>query len=335
MTAPAGIRDVAALAGVSPGTASKALNGTGQLREATRERVRAAARELGFEPNPLARSLLSGRTYTVGIVTTDHSGRFSIPLMRGAEDVLGAGELAAFLCDSRGDPIRERHYVRLLLTRRVDGIIVAGRRTDPRPPLAADLPVPVVYAYNPSLDPADCSVIADEAGGIRDAVEHLLQTGRRRLAHVTGPAGHHSAAVRAESFAAALAAHGLEPIAPARFGEWSEAWGRHAVAGLLAAHPEVDALLCGSDQIARGAAEELRTAGRHVPRDVALVGVDNWRVFSQSSRPPLTSVDLNLEAIGRRAGELLLAAIAGRPSPGVHALPCRLVIRESSAPAGS
>jgi len=141
--------------------------------------------------------------------------------------------------------------------------------------------------------------------------------------------------VRAESFAAALAAHGLEPIAPARFGEWSEAWGRHAVAGLLAAHPEVDALLCGSDQIARGAAEELRTAGRHVPRDVALVGVDNWRVFSQSSRPPLTSVDLNLEAIGRRAGELLLAAIADRPCPGVHELPCRLVIRESSAPAGS
>jgi LacI family transcriptional regulator len=330
LTAPAGIRDVAALAGVSPGTASKALNGTGQLREATRERVRAAARELGFEPNPLARSLLSGRTYTVGIVTTDHSGRFSIPLMRGAEDVLGEGELAAFLCDSRGDPVRERRYVRLLLSRRVDGIIVAGRRTDPRPPLAAGLPVPVVYAYNPSLDPADCSVVADEAGGIRDAVEHLLATGRRRIAHVTGPAGHHAASVRAAAFTAALAAHGSEPAVAVRFGEWSEAWGRLAVRDL----PEVDAVLCGSDQIARGAAEELRATGRRVPADVALVGVDNWRVFSQASRPPLTSVDLNLEAIGRRAGELLLAAIAGRPSPGVHALPCRLVIRESSAPAG-
>ena len=330
----AGIRDVAALAGVSPGTASKALNGTGQLREATRERVRAAARQLGFEPNPVARSLLSGRTYTVGIVTTDHSGRFSIPLMRGAEDVLAAGELAAFLCDSRGDPIRERHYVRLLLSRRVDGIIVAGRRTDPRPPLAENLPVPVVYAYNPSLDPADCSVIADEAAGIRDAVAHLLQTGRRRLAHVTGPPGHHSATVRAEAFTAALAAHGAAPAAPVRFGEWSEAWGRHAAESLLAAHPEIDAVLCGSDQIARGVADQLRTAGRGVPGDVALVGVDNWRVFSQSARPPLTTVDLNLEAIGRRAGELLLAAIAGRPCPGVHALPCRLVIRESSAPAG-
>jgi LacI family transcriptional regulator len=331
LTAPAGIRDVAALAGVSPGTVSKALNGTGQLREATRERVRAAARRLAFEPNPVARSLLRGRTCTVGIVTTDHSGRFSIPLMRGAEDALAAGELAALMCDSRGDPVRERDYLRLLLARRVDGIIVAGRRTDPRPPLAADLPVPVVYAYNPSLDPQDCSVIADEAGGIRDAVEHLLQIGRRRLAHVTGPAGHHAAAVRAESFAAALAAHGLEPAAPVRFGEWSEAWGRHAVAGL----PEVDALLCGNDQIARGAGDALRAAGRDVPRDVALVGVDNWRVFSQASRPPLTSVDLNLEAIGRRAGELLLAAIAGRPCAGVHELPCRLVIRESSAPAGS
>ena len=123
--------------------------------------------------------------------------RFSIPLMRGAEDVLGAGELAALMCDSRGDPVRERQYVRLLLSRRVDGIIVAGRRTDPRPPLATSLPVPVVYGYNPSLDPA---------GGIRDAVEHLLETGRRRIAHVTGPAGHHAASVRAAAFAAALAA---------------------------------------------------------------------------------------------------------------------------------
>ena len=136
------ISDVAALAGVSVGTVSKALNGRGQLREQTRERVRAAAEQLGFEPNTVARSLLAGRTYTVGLITTDHYGRFSIPLMRGAEDALGAGEMAAFMCESREDPIREQHYVRTLLSRRVDGIIVAGRRTDARAPLAQHLPSP-------------------------------------------------------------------------------------------------------------------------------------------------------------------------------------------------
>ena len=131
---------MAALAGVSVGTASKALNGRGQLREQTRERVRAAAEQLGFQPNTVARSLLHGRTYTVGLITTDHYGRFSIPLMRGAEDALGAGQMAAFMCESRDDPIREQHYVKTLLGRRVDGLIVAARRTDARQPLASTSP---------------------------------------------------------------------------------------------------------------------------------------------------------------------------------------------------
>jgi LacI family transcriptional regulator len=169
---------------------------------------------------------------------------------------------------------------------------------------------------------------------VRDAVEHLVQAGRRHIAHVTGPAGHHAAAVRADGFRAGLAAHGLGPAGPVRFGEWSEAWGRDATRRLLDAHPETDAILCGSDQIARGAADHLREAGRRVPADLALVGVDNWAVFARTTRPPLTTLDLNLEAIGRRAGELLLAAIAGHPSPGVHTLRCRLVVRESSGPPG-
>src|SRR3981189_2150255 len=115
------IRDVAALAGVSIGTASKALNGQGKLRDETRERVAAAAPQLGCGPNGLARGLLAGRTYTVGVITTDSFGRFSIPVMLGAEDALGAGQISVLLCDGRGDRIREQHYLRTLLGRRVDG----------------------------------------------------------------------------------------------------------------------------------------------------------------------------------------------------------------------
>ena len=106
---------MAARAGVSIGTASKALNGQGKLRDETRDRVAAAARDLGFAPNALARGLLAGRTYTVGVITTDSFGRFSIPVMLGAEDALGAGELSVFMCDSRDDPARERQYVDMLL----------------------------------------------------------------------------------------------------------------------------------------------------------------------------------------------------------------------------
>ena len=99
------IREVAALAGVSIGTASKALNGQGKLRTETRERVAQAARELGFAPNVLARGLLAGRTYSVGLITTDSFGRFSIPVMLGAEDALGAGQMSVFMCDTRDDPV--------------------------------------------------------------------------------------------------------------------------------------------------------------------------------------------------------------------------------------
>ncbi|GAA2576700.1 LacI family DNA-binding transcriptional regulator [Winogradskya consettensis] len=329
MTRRAGIADVAALAGVSPGTVSKALNGRGSLREETRARVRAAADELGFSPSTVARSLLSGRTFTVGIITTDSYGRFSIPVMRGVEDSLGVGEMDAFLCDSRDDPIRERHHLRKLLDRQVDGIIVAGRRTDARRPLSDDLPVPVVYAFARSSDPQDCSVVSDERGAARLAIEHLVKTGRRRIAHITGPQSHASARERAAGAAEALAEFGLELAGEPLFGGWTEVWGRFAAAQLLRSVPDIDGVFCGNDVVARGVADGLRESGINLPEQVGLVGTDNWAVLAEAARPPLTTVDLGLEEIGRRAGDLLLAAIDGNPAPGTHIVHGHLVVRES------
>jgi LacI family transcriptional regulator len=328
---PATISDVAHRAGVSVGTASKALNGRGSLRTETRRRVLSAAEELGFQPNKAAVALNSGRTYTVGMITTDTIGRFSIPLLMGTEDALGAGEMSVFLCDARDDPIREQYYLRTLLSRRVDGIIVTGRRTQARPPIGTDLPIPVVYAFISSSNEADCSVVPDEAGGTHKAVDHLLGIGRRRIAHITGPEHHHSAAVRAAATTERLAAAGLSLVGSPLFGEWSEAWGRQAVTILLGARNDFDAVFCGSDQIARGVADALRAAGRDVPADVALVGFDNWDVMAQACQPPLTSVDMELESLGRTAADLLLAAINGTPAPGKHTNPCRLVVRDSTA----
>ena len=184
---PSRLADVAARAGVSIGTASKALNGQGGLRPQTRAKVLSAAEELGFLPNALARSLLRGRSFTVGLIASDVVGRFSIPVMLGVEDTLGAGRIAVLFCDGRGDPIREEHYLGSLLSRRVDGIIVAGGQTDPRPPIGRRIPVPVVYAWTPSTDPMDVSVVPDHEGGAYTAVRHLLGTGHQRVGHVTGP----------------------------------------------------------------------------------------------------------------------------------------------------
>lgn len=325
------VADVATRAGVSPGTVSKALNGRGQLRTETRRRVLDAAEELGYAPNLAARALLSGRTYTVGILTTDNVGRFTIPLLTGAEDALGAGEMGMLLCESRGDPIREQHYVRLLTSRRVDGIIVTGRSSDVRPSLGT-LPVPVVYAMNQSDDPNDFSLLHDDEQGAIDAVNHLIETGRRNIAHVGGPLRHIAAVNRVRGSTTALAEAGLPMVlGQPLHGEWSEQWGREAAHLLSRSGQEFDGVFCASDQIARGLADGLREIGIDVPGSVGIVGVDNWDVMALASRPPLTSIDLNLTELGHRAASRLLDAINDRPLPhGVEKVPCQLIKRRST-----
>jgi LacI family transcriptional regulator len=327
------IRDVAARAQVSVGTASKALNGQGKLRPETRDRVAAAARELGFAPNVLARGLLAGRTYTVGVITTDSFGRFSIPVMLGAEDAFGAGQMSVFMCDTRDDPDRERQYVDMLLNRRVDGLIVAGRRIEPRPSIGLSLGIPVVYAMTQSMDSDEPAILPDDVGGGRLAAEHLLALGRRRFGHITGPERFLAARKRARGFCDTVAAAGADFAASdVLYGEWSERWGREAVRVVLGSTPEVDAIFCGSDQIATGVADTLHEHGRRIPDDIALVGYDNWEVFAAECRPPLTTVDLNLQSIGAAAVEHLFAALDGQKKAGVVRCPTRLVVRESTGP---
>ncbi|MET8101684.1 LacI family DNA-binding transcriptional regulator [Streptomyces sp. NPDC005236] len=348
-TGRARLADVAALAGVSVGTASKALNGGGRMRPETRRRVLDAVDSLGFRPNQHAQSLHTGRSWTVGLMTTDGIGRFSTPVLLGAEDALGAGKISVLLCDTRGDSIREQHHLRNLMDRRVDGIIVTGRRTDPRPPLTGVDPIPIVYALSPSTGQADTSVVTDDRGGARLAVEHLLAAGRTRIAHVTGPEHHAAARDRARYAAEHLERSSLR-LAGGRvhFGEWSEAWGRRAADAVLRTAPDTDAFFCGNDQIARGVADALRERGVDVPGDIAVVGYDNWDTMALACRPPLTTIDMNLTEIGRIAALRLLEAIdaeadaeadtgggdgdaeTGAGRGGVHTVPCRLVVRESS-----
>ncbi|WP_308169604.1 LacI family DNA-binding transcriptional regulator [Acrocarpospora catenulata] len=323
---------MAALAGVSIATASKALNGRDDVRAETRRLVLDAAARLSFQPNTLARGLLSGQTHTVGLLTGDMVGRFGIPVLLGAENAFGAGEVAVLLCDARGDAIREQHYLRTLLSRRVDGLIVVGESTNPRPSITRNLPVPVVYAYAPSEDPDDVSFVPDDVGGARLAVNHLIATGRSRIAHVTGPADYKAATDRAEGVRQALAEAGLEQAGQTLYGAWSQRWGRHAAEMLLMTDPEVDAVFCGSDQAAAGFIEAIRERGRRVPDDIAVVGYDNWEVLSEETRPTLTTIDPDLEHLGHTAAQHLFAAIDGKATPGVHTLPCRLVIRDSTAP---
>lgn len=329
---PPTIRDVAREAGVAVGTASKALNGQGKLREETRERVRAAAERLEFRPNDLMKSLLRGRSYTVGLLSADIDGRFSTPLMIGIEGALDAAEMLVFLHINRdSDPERERRSIDALLARQVDGIIVMGNKTGRRQPIELGRAnVPVVYVLGHVDAPGALSLAPDEIGGGRMVTEHLLRVGRHRLAYISGPSDHEAVWSRRIGMREVLAAYGLElPDERVLEADWSEDWGYEAAGLLLERFPEVDGIFCGNDVIARGVMDGLKERGRRIPRDVAVVGFDNWEPIAGGARPPLTSASLNLEELGRAAVTKLLERVNGSDESGVIRLPCSLVIRSS------
>lgn len=327
-TVPVRVRlsDVAAAADVSVATASKALNGTGRMTEETRERVRRSAEELGFRPNAMARALIRQRSMTVGLLTNDSYGRFTMPVMAGVSDALVGEGFSVFMCNIEDSAEAGRQHLDAMLDKQVDGIILTGKRIDTRLPVdLSNLDIPVVYVFTDA--PADAvSLVSDDAQGAREAVEWLVKLGRRQLVHVTGPESFASVRERAGAFSAVAG-----PDAPVLCGHWSEGWGHEAVARLWEKDgPQPDGIFCGNDQIARGVIDALRERGVAVPEEVSVVGFDNWEIVASVTRPPLTSVDMNLKELGREAGRLVLALGAGEDvRPGIRRLPCRLVVRRS------
>ena len=297
------IRDVAKAAGVSVSTVSKALNGNGQLREETRTAVRSIAERLRFRPNEMARSLPGPRCFTVGLISIDRKGRFSIPVLDGVEDALGAAEISVFLCNTADNPERERQHVHSLLAKRVDGIIVTGGRAV-APPLDLEAVTsrhlrlcagrrPDSLCLLPTIAPATACRRAP------------CQLGRQALRAHHRAGGSRSGAIVA-TVSRRAAEHGIA-LARERMltGSWSEP--AEAVGRLLATGAPLDAIFCGSDQIARGVVDALRDRGIRVPEDIAIVGFDNWEIIAAESRPPLTTIDMDLHELGRQAGMRLLA----------------------------
>lgn len=327
------LADVAKLAGVSIATASKALNDRKEVAPATRERVRYAATQLSFVHNPMARSLSTGRTGIVGLLTSDLEGRFSLPILMGAEDTFGAEQTSILLSDARGDAVREARHIQTFVQQRVQALMVVGSRTDPRRSLGDAFDFPVIYVYTPSESKDDCSLVTDNVDAGRRVAEHLAATGRRRLLHITGPVGDSAAQDRAAGIDAFITSSNQTMSLEYRtsFGEWSERWGRSATLMAIDQGVEFDAVVCDSDQIARGALDALTARGLSVPGDAALVSFDNWELIVADTNPPISSIDMNLMQLGERAARLLSDAIDGTPLPaGIHSEKTRLVVRGSS-----
>jgi LacI family transcriptional regulator len=331
------LRDVARGANVSMATASRALNGVKGMSNETRARVLEVASQLGFRPNAIARSLKVRASRTIGLVTDDLEGVFTMLIARGLADVATLANFNVFLCNSYGNPERERQHIEALLDKQVDGIVLSsGYRVRNRgAPAAPTGRVPLVYLYQYTEDVPVFCLLPDDVGGGRLAIQHLLDVGRRRIGIMAGPPHYEASALRLDGARDALQEAGL-PLANSRV-RWGTKWyedvGYELAGELMSTRWPPDGIFCMSDSLATGALGALKDRGLSAPEDVSVVGFDN-RYGSAHVRPALTTVALPLYELGASAGEILLGLIQGEveqpTQPVIQRLSCSLVERRSS-----
>jgi LacI family transcriptional regulator len=336
------IRDVAAAAGVSVATVSRVLSPATPdvpIRKETRDRVERAIDQLGYRPNDLARALLQHRTSAVGLVVPDICNPYYGPLVRGVEDVASSHGYRVVLCNTDRDPAKISVYLDTLIKTRVDGIVLAGGGW-------ADIPdrTAVLGNYRTRLvavgrhDTTHPSVRIDNVAASREAADHLLGLGHRRIAFLGGPATSTTVQDRAHGYREALRVAGIPPSKEvARYGEFTEESGYVMTRELLGRNvgedPAPTALLCANDRIALGAYAAAADAGCTVPGEVSVVGFDDTPI-ARYVRPTLTTVAIPTYEMGRVAMRLLLAQLDGSTALELETLPTHLVIRESAvAPA--
>jgi LacI family transcriptional regulator len=326
------LTEVAQLAGVSLTTASKAVNGRARVSEVTRQRVIRAARELSYAPNLVARSLASGRSSTIGVLIRDPSvHRIAMPIVIGAESMLQQRQLSAIIADARGVVDRLADLAAMLRQRNVDGLLIVGDNQGQTPSITAAAKIPSVYVHGQTTNPRDVVHLVDDFAGGVAIINHLIEVGRARIAHITGPEYSPAVQQRVLGVGHALDEHGLQLVGDVSYGRWSQRWARQATREVLADAPDLDAIACGSDQIAAAVVETVIASGRKVPDDVAITGYDNWLVFAEETDPALTTIDLNLEELGVAAVNDLFAMINGaRVGGGTRYHEGTLIIRGST-----
>jgi LacI family transcriptional regulator len=325
---------------VNPATASRALNPAlpGRIAAPTAGRVREAAHELGYRPDPVARSLRTRRSGFVGVVVPDLTNPVIPPIVRGIEGVLWEAGVASLLADTDNDPGRETLLIDELLARRCEGLIVASATRDSATvnQLAAG-DVPAILVTRDLDSHALPLVAADDAAGVAAALAHLAELGHRAVAHVTGPLSLSTTARRAEAFQRESARLGLETEGRLVHGAaFTAPAGREAAQRLLARGHEFTAILAGNDLVALGCMAALAEAGLRCPDDVSIVGHNDTPLID-SVQPPLTTVAIPQERIGAESARLMLRRLKGEEVDvgGPVLLPTRLVVRGSTAPARS
>jgi DNA-binding LacI/PurR family transcriptional regulator len=327
---------VARRAGVSRATVSRVVNGSTTVAVAIRDAVNQAVEELGYVPNQAARSLVTQRTESIALILPETANRvfsddlFFPAVIRGVSMELEAADKQLVLMMAGSEASHDR-VERYAMAGHVDGVMFASMHgADPLPGTLARLGIPVVCSGRPMSPPETPIpyVDVDHVGGVTAAVQHLLDSGRRRIATIAGPQDMVAGVDRLHGYRATMQAAGLaEHVA---IGDFTRESGKRAMDRLMADDPRLDAVFVASDMMAHGALQALKDAGRRVPEDVAVIGFDDFDI-SRYSEPPLTTVRQPIVDMGRTMARQILGLIEDKPDmPEAVVLPTELVVRGSA-----
>lgn len=326
------IKDVARESGVNISTVSRALNNEYGVNPQTRDMVVAVASRLNYRPNRVARGLVTGRSHSLALIVSDIRNPFFAEVARGAADAARGANCDLVLCNSDLDPARQMEYVKSLLEKRVDGILMnsVSVLSPEEQRQLAECGVPIVLLNRSSASRAFSTVSADnEAGGVL-AAQHLLDLGHRKIAHLTGPRQHGNLSDRTRGFVQTLAA-AEQPVAPVVLhGAFHFEGGRDLTNKLLADHPEITAIFAANDVMAFGAVRAILDRGLRIPEDLSLIGFDNIQ-FSSIIHPPLTTIHQPKYEMGHAAVEILMRLARDKTSrtPESRMLGVELIERQS------
>jgi len=317
---------------VSVTTAHRGLNGKDELGEQTRARVLAAAEQLNYVPSAAARTLVSGKSNTIGMLVTDNASPVYAGIVRGVEEVAYAAGYGLLLCNSADDQDRALSSLALLRAQRVDGVLITPVQTDRRDiDYLRDAGMRFVLMLRHFDDPDDDVVMVDNVAASSAATRHLLDLGHRRIAHIAGPPHVSSARHRLAGFRQAMGEAEVE------IGETTVLHAPYTVAGgyaraieLLAGNSRPTAILAGNDLHAVGVIKAAREVGMRIPDDLALVGGDDIEL-AEFLDPPLTTFRQPALDIGKRGAEVLLARLRGLERPSnLSVFTPELIVRASS-----
>lgn len=334
------LRDVARLAGVHPGTVSRALNEETRplVNEATARRVLEAAERLRYRPNPIARGLKTNRSRTVGVIVPDLLNPLFAAIVRGIEARLDRAGYTLLITNTDNDPDRERTQFEAMLARQVDGFITATAQRDHR--LITEVVGPdakVVLVNRRADDNALPAVAVDDDRGVRLAVAHLVELGHRHIAHLSGPHRLSTGIRRQQGFVAAMADRGFDadPKLLDTADAFTEAEGARVCRDLIGRGVPFTAIVAGNDLMALGCLDALDEVGLRCPEDVSIVGFNDIP-FAGRFRPPLTTIRIPHYQLGATSGGLLLDMLNGEDVGRRQILlDPELVTRESTAPPAS